>query len=331
MTILKDNVFQFFKNKSKNIIPYNDWEHYYNQEHAVAFTVSKINNVSILKDIHKGIAESLKKGEAFETFKKKIEKKLNDKWVTSSQRWKTIFETNTRTARAAGQWKRIAENQTTHPFLLYSLGPSRNHRETHVGWVGTLLKSNNSFWETHTPPNGFGCKCYLRNITDFEANKIKKNKGIITTAPKEKYYIYKGEKIPEGISKTFSTNFGKNRLSKTQDLLFQKVKGLPFLTSSKILQQTINKNNKFFKSSLNNNSLENTAAYIGIYNNKPIQISFALAKKENLKNIIPFLANSTKTKIQNKLTVFNLISKKTIVFEIKQLLKSYQIIKIIKN
>ncbi len=110
-----------------------------------------------------------------------------------------------RTARAAGQWERIERNQATHPFLVYELGPSREHRLQHMSWRGIMLPADDPWWETHFPPNGWGCKCRVRQVSRREAERLLKQGGISTTAPplKLKEWTNKRtgevERVPDGI------------------------------------------------------------------------------------------------------------------------------------
>ena len=76
---------------------------------------------------------------------------------------------NRRTAYAAGQWARILRTAKALPYLLYSLGPNRDH---HVAIAGTILPFDTPFWHTHFPPNGWGCKCRVRQISSRERERL---------------------------------------------------------------------------------------------------------------------------------------------------------------
>lgn len=88
-----------------------------------------------------------------------------------------------RTARAAGQWERIQRTKDTHPSLLYQLGPSKEHRPEHVEWHGLLLHVDDPFWREHFPPNGWGCKCWVRQVSRREAARLEKS-GITAPDPR---------------------------------------------------------------------------------------------------------------------------------------------------
>lgn len=161
------------------------------QEHAHAFTVAKATKLDIMDDIKSSLAENMEAGETFRTWSKNIKPNLQEKgwWgrkdqidpltgetrnvqLGSPRRLKTIYNSNMRSARAAGQWERIERRKESHPYLLYELGPSEQHRPEHVGWAGILLPVDHPWWQSHMPPNGYGCKCRVRAVSRREAERM---------------------------------------------------------------------------------------------------------------------------------------------------------------
>ena len=94
-------------------------------------------------------------------------------------RLRVVYDTNMRVARAAGQWERIGRTADVRPYLVYELGPAEHHREEHKAWAGTVLRVDDAWWATHFPPNGHGCRCHVRQLSEPEA----KRKGISDGAP----------------------------------------------------------------------------------------------------------------------------------------------------
>jgi hypothetical protein len=93
----------------------------------------------------------------------------------SPRRLKHIYRTNVDVARQVGQWQRLQRNKATTPFLLYSLGPSENHRQEHLQWDGLLLPIDHPHWRTHMPKNGHGCKCRVRGVTKRQRDRYIKD------------------------------------------------------------------------------------------------------------------------------------------------------------
>ena len=57
------------------------------------------------------------------------------------------------------------QRSTSHPYLLYRVGPSREHRAQHLAWDGVLLPKDDPFWAVANPRNGWGCKCSIRFVS----------------------------------------------------------------------------------------------------------------------------------------------------------------------
>lgn len=170
-----------------------DFQDVWGQEHAHSFTVAKAMKMDILDDVRAGLDEALAEGKTFRDFSRELKPKLQEKgwWgikdeidpntgerrrvqLGSPRRLKTIYQSNLRSARSAGQWQRIQRTKETQPFLLYELGPSENHREEHVSWAGTLLPVDHPWWRDHMTPNGYGCKCRVRQVSEVEAERMER-------------------------------------------------------------------------------------------------------------------------------------------------------------
>lgn len=181
-----------------------DAQDVFGQEHAHVFTVAKVVKLDILDDLKAGLETTLAEGQTFRDFARDLKPKLQAKgwWgvkevidpstgerrkvqLGSPRRLKTIYQSNLRSARAAGQWQRIQRTKASQPYLLYELGPSENHRELHVAWAGTLLPVDHPWWQDHFPPNGYGCKCRVRQVSRHEAERLAREGLQDPQAPQE--------------------------------------------------------------------------------------------------------------------------------------------------
>ena len=189
---------------AKELKPGFDYRDVWRDEHAGAFTVAKMMHLDMLSDMRDSLVEALKKGTTLQQWSKQITPELQKRgwWgvqeatdpltgksglvqLGSPRRLQTIYEANLRTARAAGQWQRILRTATTHPYLLYQLGPSARHRPQHVAWSGTMLPIEDEFWQYAMPPNGWGCKCWTRQISKTEYGRLRDNGYQDPLAPME--------------------------------------------------------------------------------------------------------------------------------------------------
>lgn len=178
--------------RAKRLRPAFSWLDVWREEHATAFTVAKLLQADLLDEVRASLDAALAAGQTFEQWRQALEPLLRERgwWgvqdvtdpdtgevieaeLGSPRRLRLIFNTNLRTAHAAGQWARIERTRDSHPYLLYSLGPAREHRLQHVGYAGTLLPVGDGWWRTHMPPNGWGCKCRVRQVSEREAARLR--------------------------------------------------------------------------------------------------------------------------------------------------------------
>lgn len=182
--------------KSKHLEPKFSFRDVWREEHTVAFTVAKVLEPDILETVHVSLTRALEEGTTFKQWSRDIRGVLDKSGWTAygskaddPRRLYTIFATNMRVARAVGQWQRIERTRRTHPYLLYQLGPSERHRPLHEQWAGTLLPVDHPFWTVAFPPNGWGCKCHVRQVSARESDRL----GGQTSAPELEEFEYENE------------------------------------------------------------------------------------------------------------------------------------------
>ncbi len=248
--------------KNKNLKVGFSYKDVWNEEHATAFTVAKAMQIDVLSDLKKAVEKAIEDGQSFETFKKNIKPTLQQKgwWgkkkmtdpltgevidaqLGSDRRLKTIYNVNLRSAYQKGQYDRTMASDL-HPYLIYRVGNSVKHRDQHLAWNGLILPKDDPFWDSHFPPNGYGCKCYTRAVSEARKKKYE-NEGIkipptvdgsgggilkIKTKPpiaeyKQYFNERKGyvEKIPKGITPGFNWNQGNPRTESVKHILNEKL------------------------------------------------------------------------------------------------------------
>ncbi|MGR3501599.1 phage head morphogenesis protein [Pseudaestuariivita sp.] len=229
--------------RNKRLTPSFSWRDVEPEEHAVAFTVAKAMQADVLRDIRDAVQSAIDNGETFAQFQKELRPKLNKlgwwgvKEMTdpvtgqrelvqlgSPRRLRTIYRANLRAARAAGQWERIERTKAALPFLEYNLGPSERHRPHHENKQGLILPVDDPFWDNWMPPNGWGCNCWVRQITRREAER----RGVSeppNVRVDEKRNRRTGEirQIPRGIDPGWDRNPGKLRLRHMEQLLLDRI------------------------------------------------------------------------------------------------------------
>ena len=233
----------YFRNKT--LRPSFSWQDVEPEEHAVAFTVAKAMNMDVLEAIQGAMQKAIDEGIPYEQFAKELKPRLRKLgwWgvkeqvdpltkevrpvrLGSPRRLKTIYRANIRSARAAGQWDRIQRSKRALPFLLYLLGPSERHRPHHQAKAGLVLPVDDPFWQTWYPPNGWNCKCHVRQITRREAE----DHGISERPEipmREVVNTRTGEikRIPSGIDPGWEGNPGQFRQRQMERFLAEKLDG----------------------------------------------------------------------------------------------------------
>ncbi len=204
------------------------WTDVFREEHAVGFTAARMTRLSLIQETHRELVKALEAGETMETFRSRLRPFLERRgWARDiaeaprggdiPTRLKRIYQANMRTSRAAGQWTRIQRTKQLMPFLLYELGPSRDHRPEHEAWAGTCLPVDHPFWRRAMPPNGWGCKCRVRQITRAERDRLVKEGKVTTEAPRLRTREWTnpvtGEvhQVPVGMDPGWDTNPGYER------------------------------------------------------------------------------------------------------------------------
>ncbi|MBK9080185.1 MAG: hypothetical protein IPL91_14340 [Hyphomicrobium sp.] len=234
----------YFRNKG--LTPSFNWQDVWAAEHANAFTVAKATELEILQTIRAAVDDALAKGQTFEDFSKALTPKLQKfgwwgrQFVTdpetgeqvfaqlgSPARLRLIFDANIRTAHAAGQWERAQRTKAVLPFFLYIETTSREPREEHLAQVGTIAHVDDAYWDTWFPPNGWNCKCSVRQITKAEAEKLGWKKGDVPPVWPTRPFVNKRtgaiEEVPEGIDPGWHTNPAKARFTMLDQMLSGKL------------------------------------------------------------------------------------------------------------
>jgi len=232
---------------NKDWLPAFSWQDVEPEEHANAFTVAKAMQIDVLSDIREELQRALDEGLPFEQFQANLRPRLEARgwWgkadmvdpgtgqmrrvqLGSPRRLRTIYRANLRSARAAGQWERIERTKRALPYLEYRLGPSERHRPHHQAKEGLILLADDPFWRQWYPPNGWGCNCWVRQLTRAQAEA----RGV-GTAPEipltEVVNTRTGETrmVPVGLDPGWDRNPGQLRVGASIDLLQAKASAAP--------------------------------------------------------------------------------------------------------
>ncbi|EAI1732009.1 phage minor head protein [Campylobacter coli] len=162
-----------------------DYDEIMHETHNKVFTIAKLNDLNLLKDIQNSLIEALKNGDKFETWKKQITPKLKAKgWFgdkvevvnpktgevknikIGTSRLKKVFETNMRIAKAQAVWENILQSNKEYVRWISLL--HGNRRKEHLALHGMILRRDDPFWINNRPPCGYGCKCSIQGVSESE-------------------------------------------------------------------------------------------------------------------------------------------------------------------
>ncbi|WP_020050932.1 phage head morphogenesis protein [Rhizobium leguminosarum] len=209
-----DEAIAFLRQKVST--PTESWRDVWDGAHSKMFMVAGANSKAIVDDFKDAIAKALEQGTTLDDFRKDFDKIVKTHgWSYRGERgWrtKTIFETNLRTAYAAGRYAQMTEPDTlaSFPNWQYHHSGAVHPRLQHKAWDGLCLAADDPFWKTAYPPNGFGCGCFVTPVSRSRLRRL--GKAGPDRAPDLDQL---GTDQPLGVDPSFAYNPGQAWLEKT--------------------------------------------------------------------------------------------------------------------
>ncbi len=203
--------------KDKVDIPTKHWDDLVGEIRAKAFAVAGATKVAMVGDFRAALIKTRKAGGTITDFRKEFDRIVKRYgWSYKGKRgWRSriIFDNNMRSASMAGRWQQMQRTKETRPYLQYlSVGDSRVRPE-HRAWHGLILALDDPFWDTHYPPNGFGCRCTVRTLSQRQLEREGRQVGKAPPLQRgERINARTGEvygAVPKGIGVGWDYNVGK--------------------------------------------------------------------------------------------------------------------------
>lgn len=215
--------------RQKVSLPSKTWRDLEGRAHDRGFVVAGATKEALIEDLRSAVDDAVARGITLREFREQFEAIVarhgwtgwtgEDSAEGRAWRARIIYETNLRTAYAAGHWKQMTDPDMikVRPYWMYKHGETRIPRVPrlqHVNWDDLVLRWDDPWWETHYPPNGFNCSCGVRPVSRRELEKMGKSGP--DTAPKITYINVKdpvtGEwvKLPENIGLGWDHAPGRN-------------------------------------------------------------------------------------------------------------------------
>lgn len=161
-------------------LPTRTWRDLWQGQHAQAFVVAGAMKAELLADLRGAVQDAVVKGESYDTFKRRfIEIADRHGWVYNGGagwRSRVIWQTNVRVAYAVGRYKQMIDPAVVAhmPYWMYDHTTLLNPREQHKALDNHVYRYDDPFWTWGYPPNGWGCNCHVRPLSERQLRKLGK-------------------------------------------------------------------------------------------------------------------------------------------------------------
>jgi hypothetical protein len=221
----------FFRQKLS--LPSEHYDDILKSAHDRAFIVAGAMKADLLNDFKNAIDKAAAGGITFSQWKTQFQQIVQkhgwEGWTGSDTqegrdwRARVIYQTNMATSYAAGRYAQMLHPDVLkrRPYWKYTHNDNVLHpRPLHESWHGLVLRYDDPWWETHAPPNGYGCQCRAVSVTADEYEGA--------AAPDDGVWVKEdrtGQRhvIPNGIDYGFDYTPGSSRATPFAELIDKKL------------------------------------------------------------------------------------------------------------
>ncbi|MBN8294726.1 hypothetical protein JI664_22340 [Rhodobacter sp. NTK016B] len=162
-----------------------DYRDVWLEEHARSWVVAKAMRDDVTREIRDAVTRVLEEGgtvrAAMNDLAPKLQRlgwwgrstmldpvtgEMRDVQLGSMRRLRVIFDTNLRTAHAAGHWAAIERTKRGFPYLQYIQIDRPTKRHDHRRFHDKIWRVDDPIWKRIYPPNGYFCGCHVIQRTE---------------------------------------------------------------------------------------------------------------------------------------------------------------------
>ena len=133
-----------------------------------AVSIAGLAQTEQLKHVMGLVNEQLVDGGTFADFQNAV--KAGDIDINlPKHRLDNIFRTNIQGAYGRGRWYQQQANKDERPYLMRDGINDSRQRPAHKILSGIIRPIDDPFWQTHTAPDAFRCRCIMRSLTKEQA------------------------------------------------------------------------------------------------------------------------------------------------------------------
>jgi len=175
-----EEAIDFFREKVN--VPTERWLDVQGAAHSHAFSVAGAASDALVADFRAEIDKALAEGTTLDEFRAAFDDIVaRHGWEHTGDRdWRArgIYETNMRTAYAAGRYAQLTlpETLAVWPYWQYNHSGAVHPRRDHLSWDGLTIRADDPFWDVAYPPNGFGCGCFVIPADDADLDRQGKSR-----------------------------------------------------------------------------------------------------------------------------------------------------------
>jgi hypothetical protein len=242
-----DEQITFFRQKLN--LPTERWDDIMRAAHDRSFVVAGAMKADLLADLNTAVGTAIADGKSIgwfrDNFKAIVKKHGWTGWTgegtPAGEAWRTkvIYQTNLSTSYAAGRYAQLNDPELlkVRPYWRYKHADGvANPRLQHVAWNGLTLPHDHLFWQTHFPPNGWGCHCSVQAVSKREY--VKAQAAGLDSPPEGWDAIDEKTGAPRGIAKGFDYAPGASLSDEIGRFVERKAIDLP-KSIAKVLQDDV--------------------------------------------------------------------------------------------
>lgn len=183
-------------------------------QRQMAVSIAGLAQLEHVKSVINQVNQAIDSGSTFADFQKAV--KNGDVDINLPRhRLDNIFRTNIQASYGRGRWYQQQQTKSTRPYLLYDAINDNRTRPSHKALDGTIRPIDDKFWDTHTPPLGYRCRCSTRSLTEEQA----KARGI--TSDEDLPDVEADSSNWGSTPKDYTEKFDKLVRSKISDLMIE--------------------------------------------------------------------------------------------------------------
>lgn len=237
--------------RAKTNVPTERWTDLWQEEHDHAFMVAGANRIDLLADLRQAVDRAIADGGSLDQFRQDFDQVVAKYgWdYTGGRDWRTrvIYETNLRTSYAAGRYAQLQDLKKVRPFWRYRHSDSVQHpRPQHLAWNNLVLPADDPWWNTHFPPNGWGCQCTVEALNARDLERMGKD-GPDDAPPDDMQEVIVGQRgpapitveTPDGVDPGFGYAPGQSAFEQLAQNLLTKAARLPAAPAASALDPVL--------------------------------------------------------------------------------------------